>query len=445
MLPSIAIASFAVLAHAAVPRRRASNDDSLAPLQFTSEGTFQIAVFSDLHFGQLESTTGPAQDSKSVEVISSVLDSDPPDLVVLNGDLINGDSTHAHNSTHYVDQIVAPIVKRNLTWASTYGNHDNQINIAAKDILKREQMWPGCRTQKMVDEKKSGVSNYYLVVYPANCTDSAKCTPELLLWFFDSRGGNFYEEGSHQENWVDTSVVSWFNETNTKLVTKYKKVIPSLAFVHIPINATEALQTQLGINANKQPGLNYDPPVPQQGESWCESGVRDPDKCSYGGQDEPFMEALVSIPGIMGLFYGHDHGNSWCYQWNTQLDGMDVKGNGLHLCYGQHSGYGGYGDWVRGAREIVVTQDKLQDLVVDTHIRLETGDVVGAVTLNSTYNTDHYPAMPGVEAYVGNDFGVINSNAALTESAGSSMRARESGGVYLAIGASMAAVVCLCI
>ena len=113
------------------------------------------------------------------------------------------------------------------------------------------------------------------------------------------------------------------------------------------------------------------------------------------------MHALVAVPGLMALFYGHDHGNSWCYKWDATLAGMSVAGNGINLCYGQHSGYGGYGDWIRGGREVVVSQEQLKNFVVDTHIRLESGHVVGAVTLNSTYNLDHYPATPNQKTYMG--------------------------------------------
>ncbi|KAF5234558.1 hypothetical protein FAUST_7538 [Fusarium austroamericanum] len=374
------------------------DNSKLDPLQFKKDGTFQIAIFSDMHFGQYESTTGPEQDRNSVEVLNKVLDYDTPDLVVLNGDLINGDSTWKHNSTHYIDMIVEPMVNRSLTWASTYGNHDHNYNINGDDILVREQMWPGARTQKMVNKTRSGTTNYYLPVYPSDCSNSSDCIPQMILWFFDSRGGNYYQ-GSWQENWVDQSVVDWFNETSTELTSKHNKTIPSLAFVHVPPNATVALQTELGIRKNNQPGINDDPPVPQQGYGWCADGTPTYD-CPYGGQDIPFMEALVTIPGIIGLFYGHDHGNTWCYRWDTKLDGMDIEGNGIHLCYGQHSGYGGYGDWIRGAREIVVTEDMLEKNEVETYIRLESGDVVGKVMLNSTYNEDHYPATPNTMTYM---------------------------------------------
>lgn len=50
-------------------------------------------------------------------MIEAVLDAEPDvDLVVLNGDLITGENTFLENSTHYIDQIVGPMVERSLTW-----------------------------------------------------------------------------------------------------------------------------------------------------------------------------------------------------------------------------------------------------------------------------------------------------------------------------------------
>lgn len=92
------------------------------PLTFTKNGTFQISVFEDLHFGEAEDTVwGPQQDIKSIRVMNTVLDNESPQLVVLNGDLITGEDTSLSNSTAYLDRIVQPMVQRGLPWASTYG------------------------------------------------------------------------------------------------------------------------------------------------------------------------------------------------------------------------------------------------------------------------------------------------------------------------------------
>ncbi|KAK3936700.1 Metallophosphoesterase [Diplogelasinospora grovesii] len=383
------------------PGKKYSNSSVYSPLHFSRDGTFQLSIFEDLHFGENAwDSWGPQQDINSVKVLDQILDSEPSlGLVVLNGDLITGENTFLENSTHYVDQIVGPMVERGLTWASTYGNHDSDYNISRSGILERERLWPNARTTQMVFNENAGVSNYYLPVYPsARCT-SATCSPELLLWFFDSRGGFLFQQKNPQTgnrvgqpDWVDTSVVNWFQQTNALLTNQAGKVIPSLAFVHIPTNASLALQEH-GVNPNRQPGINDDVPLAQQAQGWCPDGAND-GTCAYGGQDMPFMQAITTTPGLMALFSGHDHGDTWCYKWDTLLPGMTVAGNGVNICFGQHSGYGGYGNWIRGARQVVVTKEKLKDYEVDTYIRLESGAKVGAVTLNSTYGQDTYPQTP---------------------------------------------------
>jgi len=327
------------------------------------------------------------------------------DLVVLNGDLITGENTYKENSTAYLDQIVAPMLAHHLTWASTYGNHDSDYNISHQGILEREQHWPNARTQQMVHGPNAGVSNYYLPVYGSDCRtiDAAGCTPRLLLWFFDSRGGFLYQEKDAsggrvgQADWVDESVVAWYTATSAALHQQHGRIIPSLAFVHIPVYASLALQEK-GVDLHRQPGINDDVPLAPQAGGWCSDGSNTPG-CIYGGQDVPFMHALSTSPGLMALFSGHDHGDTWCYKWDTQLPGMAFGGNGLNLCFGQHSGYGGYGNWIRGARQVKITERKLKDLAVDTYIRLESGAAVGAVTLNSTYGRDVYPQTPNDMTY----------------------------------------------
>lgn len=238
---------------------------------------------------------------------------------MLNGDLITGENTFKENSTTYVDQIVGPLVERNLTWASTYGNHDNDFNLTGEGILERESLWPNSRTRSMVPGPDAGVTNYYLPVYPANCTLSAAatppCSPELILWFFDSRGGHRYQEVDAEgnpvglQNWVDTSVVNWFQQTNAELVSlNGNRVIPSLAFVHIPANASQALQTKAGVDPSRQPGINDDYPLAAQGQGWCADGTTNDGTCDYGAQDVPFMQAITTTKGLMAVFSGHDHG-----------------------------------------------------------------------------------------------------------------------------------------
>lgn len=314
--------------------------------------------------------------------MNTVLNFESQQLVVLNGDLITGENTCVANATSYIDEIVAPLVQHGLAWASTYGNHDSDFNLSREAILKRETSYPNSYTKCMVNTSpESGVSNYYLPVYSATA-DAPTQAPSLLLWFFDSRGGNYYQaldvSGNRvaQPDWVDVSVVDWFTSTKVDLALKYG-TIPSIAFVHIPIRAFLAFQ-EGGVSPTQSPGINDDDPLaPQANEA------------NYSGEDVPFMEALLNTPGLIAIFSGHDHGDDWCAKWDTKLPGMNLTGNGLDLCFGRHSGYGGYGTWTRGSRQVLFDEVDLQQL--RTWIRLEDGEVSGSVVLNGTYGTDQYP------------------------------------------------------
>lgn len=134
---------------------------------------------------------GPRQDVKSERVINAILDVESPQLVVLNGDLITGENTYLANSSLYIDEIVRPLVQRGITWASTYGNHDSNFNLSSEEMLKRECSYPNSRTRNMVSSLGAGVTNYYLPIFSSDLTNP---TPKLILWFFDSRGGNHFQE-----------------------------------------------------------------------------------------------------------------------------------------------------------------------------------------------------------------------------------------------------------
>lgn len=76
-------------------------------------------------------------------------------------------------------------------------------------------------------------------------------------------------------------------------------------------------------------------------------------------------------------------------KWSQDLpDTSPANGNGLNICFNRHSGYGGYSNWDRGARQIVVQEGKLGQKEFETYIKLENGRYSGRVTLNSASGTN---------------------------------------------------------
>ena len=190
-----------------------------ADLHLADDSTFHISVFSDLHYGENESTFGIPADKNSAALMRQVLSQEQPDFVILNGDLITGENTFAFNSTGYVDQIVAPLVEGEYRWASTYGNHDSKYNLSREALYTEEKKYTGAYTQHG-PAGTDGVTNYVLPVFPPNTTAGSQ-KPVALLWFFDSRGGSEYQSlpanVDNIDNYVSNGTVSWYRSAQANL------------------------------------------------------------------------------------------------------------------------------------------------------------------------------------------------------------------------------------
>lgn len=140
------------------------------------------------------------KDWKTIGLMNSVLDNELPDLVVLNGDLLSCEYVAPSKYNELLDQVVSPLVSRDLPFAPTFGNHDYSETCDTHDMS--EHMWynvkgtNGKRLSFMTHSvdganEDVGESNYYVPVYGSK--DGERL--EMLLWFFDSRGGHVFQPG----------------------------------------------------------------------------------------------------------------------------------------------------------------------------------------------------------------------------------------------------------
>ncbi|EJF56970.1 Metallo-dependent phosphatase [Dichomitus squalens LYAD-421 SS1] len=364
------------------PRAAAQSDDfNLNPypgkprLTFNEDGTFKITVFSDLHYGENPwDVWGPQQDVNSTTLMNTVLTSEKPDYVVLNGDLITGENTFRENSTKLIDEIVAPLNKLKLPFSSTHGNHDNEPNITHAEEIKRElQVAPLSYTRfapSWANGQGYGPGTYWVPVY----TKATDHSPSLVLWFFDSRGG--FSEGVNSTrvpDWVDENVATWINFTVATMDAAWgpaeKVNRGSLAFVHIPPHVVQDLQPNL--NSTQDPGLNAD--ELGSGSTQATTLPQDADK------DDPFWNALnAQVKNLHGVISGHDHGNEWCKREITK---------NVIFCFDKHSGYGGYSStgWGHGVRNIVFRSPD-PNVGPETWIRMEDGETHARIIMDSSYN-----------------------------------------------------------
>jgi len=271
--------------------------------------------------------------------MTEILNMEHPDFVVLAGDLVTGDEITI-NPTGHIDQLLKPLVEGSYRWASIYGNHDNGKVLTREDIFKTESKYNLSYTQHG-GGGLAGLTNYYLPVYAVE--GESNQSPVLILWFFDSRGG--FDPSGPIPFHIDESVVEWFKHQNQNITKRWGK-LPALAYFHIPAAEYEEVQ---GSKENHQPCVGPD-----------EENVSPQDK------NTGLMEALVNSGTIMTTFVGHNHGNAWCCTYK-----------GVEICTIRHTGYGGYGNWTRGARVIELKYPNILQ-GRKNYIRLENGTVINS-------------------------------------------------------------------
>ncbi|KAA8518095.1 hypothetical protein F0562_015569 [Nyssa sinensis] len=342
-------------------------------LQIPAGESFKIALFADLHFGENAWTDwGPRQDVNSLKVMSTVLDKEDPDFVIYLGDVITANNMPIANASLYWDQAISPTRAKGIPWASVFGNHDDaafewpmewfsaggipQLRCPAENSsYSGEQECSFRGTQRLVLMKneiehnrlsysKSGpndlwpsISNYVLQLSSSDDPES----PVVFMYFLDSGGGSYPEV-------ISNAQAEWFQCKSQEINPDSR--VPEIIFWHIPSKAYKRVAPTFLMFSSCVGSINKESVAPQE----AEMGI---------------MKLLEGRPSVKAVFVGHNHGLDWCCPYKK-----------LWLCFARHTGYGGYGDWSRGARILEITQ---QPFSLKSWIRMEDGQSHSEIVLSS--------------------------------------------------------------
>lgn len=300
-------------------------------IRFNKNGECKIVQFTDVHY----KVSNPDNSSLSLQVINETLDKEKPEVVILTGDIVTGTPVEQGWK-----EVLTPIVERNIPFAVTFGNHDDESGVSRKDLMKYIRTFKGCLNTEIGNETEYDGA----IRVKGNDSDQTKAA----LYLFDS---NSYStlNGVNGYGWIKPKQIEAYNQLSNSFTKENGgNPLPALAFFHIPL--PEYVQA---FNSKKAS------PVGERLEDECPAAMN------------TGLYASMKINGdVMGTFCGHDHNNDY-------LADMD----GIAMVYGRFTGSKNtYTDTENGAR-IITLKEGLRSF--DTKVRLRSGKEICAVTYPS--------------------------------------------------------------
>lgn len=329
------------------------------------DGKFKIMQVADLHLStglgicrepEPPSPNGHCDaDPRTLEFVGSALDSEKPDLVVLTGDQINGET--APDAQTAVFKFAELFIKRNIPYAIIFGNHDDEGSLSRSALMSLTQSLPFSLAEPgpaTVD----GVGNYYVeVLARGTSTHSA-----LTLYLLDTHGYSPDEAHFKGYDWLKKSQIDWFKETAASRRASpahkdYTHHHLDMAFVHIPLPEYRNL-AQL---------------IPGSGSA--------PESPTAPGFNSGFKDALIEN-NVFAVSCGHDHVNDYCLLEHHSAPSKETQHSidgKLWMCYAGGSGFGGYGGYGGYRRRVRVWDFDMDAARVETWKRVEGDEGAGRV------------------------------------------------------------------
>ncbi len=308
-------------------------------LKFDSDGSFTIMQLTDIQDDE-------EVDETTLALITKAVDRYSPDLVVLTGDNIAGKMTESEFQSS-ADQFLAPIINKGIRYAVTFGNHDSESNTLNTSIGRQEQYdYYVSKSSLAVDFDEYSLNGVGTGMIPIYTYDEKN----VAFGVFIADSGDYDDNGDYDH--VEADQIAWYQSESARLATLSKdgNVVPTLSFQHIPMPEiydtllTQVSSTDAGaIRGTGNWSNNYyilDPNnstiVGEMNEGPCPSAIN-------AGQ----YQGILSVGNSVGVFYGHDHTNTF----------MGTDSNGITQGYSKAATLHSYNNGDPGIRIFNVNVD----------------------------------------------------------------------------------------
>lgn len=191
----------------------------------TGTGKCREAVPDSYHGGRCEA------DPRTLDFVTKILDEEKPDMVVLSGDQVNGET--APDAQSAIFKIAILLSKRKIPYAAIFGNHDDDESMSREGQMTIMENLPYSLSRAGPAEI-DGIGNYYVEVLARGSSDHSA----LSIYFLDSHSYSPDERNFPGYDWIKPNQIEWFQKTaesRKKKHAEYTHRHMDIAFTHIPL------------------------------------------------------------------------------------------------------------------------------------------------------------------------------------------------------------------
>ena len=290
---------------------------------FTHKPGGQNAVCKVLQITDVHILNNENKDQKAFNTITQMIEASDPDVIIVTGDITSEDENMQAFETFgsFLESFKIP-------WGFVYGNHDaeDRRTHTKTQLSEYLESLEYCFFERG-PEDVDGEGNYYYNI----TDDSGKVIMSLIMmdsnmYYYDPALGKddgydcFHE---NQIQWYADTVKSIAKEVNGD----ENKVIPSLAFFHIPMREYVTGYEEAKANGNILDGVKFE-------QVYCSN------------HDDEMFETMQALGSTKGCFVGHDHMNNYT-----------VDYQGIRLAYGYSCDHNIYLVPQKGGKLIYINED----------------------------------------------------------------------------------------
>lgn len=320
---------------------------------FTTDGEFKVLHLTDVHIGG--GFLSVNKDSRALDAVATMITEEQPDLVVVTGDIaypIPFQSGTFNNKTGA--RLFAELMEElEVYWAPTFGNHDTEVY----SFYNREKMAEFYSQEKYEHclfqagpEDVDGQGNYVINV---KNTKGEITQSFFMLDTNDYVGNPVLSALTYEYDTIHENQVKWYEETLKGFKAENNGVMPkSIAFFHIPLPEFKSAWDEFVANDYKDTeNVKYVDGYPGERKDIIFPGI-----VNYG-----FFDKALELGSTKGMFFGHDHLNSF------SLDYKGIQmGYGYSVDYLAYPGIKNYGKQ-RGCGIINVKPDGSYETYIENY------------------------------------------------------------------------------